>query len=93
MATDVLSNKMEKTLHITRTVGDDRIKKAKENNEEIAVLSTFLPASLADAATQAKTAAFVCALGSKCVLGDPKKTTPGALFCSLNIPKSSTQLV
>ncbi|KAG8294183.1 hypothetical protein J6590_003357 [Homalodisca vitripennis] len=78
MATDVLTNKLETTLHITRTVGDDRIKKAKENNEDIAVLSTFLPPSLADAETQAKTAAFVCALGPKCILGDPKKTTPGA---------------
>uniref|UniRef100_A0A1B6HZH4 LIM zinc-binding domain-containing protein n=2 Tax=Proconiini TaxID=565685 RepID=A0A1B6HZH4_9HEMI len=77
MATDVLTNKLETTLHITRTVGDDRIKKAKENNEDIAVLSTFLPPSLADAETQAKTAAFVCALGPKCILGDPKKTTPG----------------
>lgn len=85
---------MEKTLHITRTVGEDRIKKAKENNEEIAVLSTFLPASLADAATQAKTAAFVCALGSKCVLGDPKKTTPGAsLITFAEYSKSLPQLL
>lgn len=78
MATDVLSNKLQSSLHITRTVGEDRIKKAKENNEDIAVLSTFLPPSLADAEAQAKMAKFVCALGSKCLLGDPKKTTPGA---------------
>lgn len=77
MATDVLSNKLETTLHITKKVGEDRIKKAQDNNEDIAVLSTFLPDSLADAETQAKTAAFVCALGPKCTLGDPKKTTPG----------------
>uniref|UniRef100_A0A1B6DQ98 LIM zinc-binding domain-containing protein n=1 Tax=Clastoptera arizonana TaxID=38151 RepID=A0A1B6DQ98_9HEMI len=78
MATDVLSNKMESNLRITtKTVGEDRIKKAKENNEDIAVLSTFLPPSLSDASTAAKTSAFECALKHECLLGDPKITTPG----------------
>lgn len=78
MATDVLSNKMETTLHITtKTSGDERAKKAKENNEDVAILSTFLPPSMCDSAMAAKNAAFECALKKDCLLGDSKKTPQG----------------
>ncbi|PNF32660.1 Four and a half LIM domains protein 2 [Cryptotermes secundus] len=70
MATDVLAEKFETRLHLTtKTVGEDRIKKAKENNEDVAVLSTFLPSP----DDGKKKNIFECALKEDCLLGDPKK--------------------
>ncbi|CAH0387147.1 unnamed protein product [Bemisia tabaci] len=79
--TDVLSSKFTTSLRITpdkiRLVGDDRIKKAQANNEDVAVLTSFLPEALADAATQAKNLLFECALKNECRLGNPKLVIPG----------------
>lgn len=81
MATDVLTNKMETSLHITtKTSGEERAKKAKENNEDVAILSTFLPPSMCDSAMATKNAAFECALKKDCLLGDAKKTPPGLSY-------------
>ncbi|XP_034236916.1 four and a half LIM domains protein 2 isoform X5 [Thrips palmi] len=75
MAADLLSSKMESSMHITtKTVGDDRIRRAKENDEDIAVLSTFLPEALDDAKS---TRNFDCALGYRCLLGDSRKAPAG----------------
>lgn len=75
MAADLLSTKMESSMHITtKTVGDDRIRRAKENDEDIAVLSTFLPEALDDAKS---TRNFDCALGYRCLLGDSRKAPAG----------------
>ncbi|KAJ9583530.1 hypothetical protein L9F63_022124, partial [Diploptera punctata] len=66
----VLAEKFETRLHLTtKTVGEDRIKKAKENNEDVAVLSTFLPSP----EDGKKKNIFECALKEGCLLGDPKK--------------------
>jgi hypothetical protein len=80
MATDVLAEKFETRLHLTtKTVGEDRIKKAKENNEDVAVLSTFLPSP----DDSKKKNIFECALKEDCLLGDPKKATAGMSLCCL----------
>lgn len=73
MATDILSNDM-KRLHLkTKTVGGERIQKAKDNNEDIAILSMFLPnATAAD-----ENRRFRCHLGDECFLGDATSTTAG----------------
>lgn len=73
MATDILHTKLD-TLHIS---GEERIKKARERDEDVAILSTFLPASLT--ANQPPSKPFICVLGKECFLGDPKLTTPGIL--------------
>lgn len=71
---DVLSSRMKSRLHLqTKTIGADRIKKAKENNEDIAVLSMFLP----NASAREENLKFYCALGDYCRLGDPKLTRAG----------------
>lgn len=73
MATDILSTDFDRLRLKTKTVGADRIKRAKDNNEDIAVLSMFLPG-----ATAAKeNATFRCHLGIECRLGDCRDTTPG----------------
>jgi hypothetical protein len=78
MATDVLAEKFESRLHLTtKTVGEDRIKKAKENNEDVAVLSTFLPTP-DDGKSKS---AFECALKEGCLLGDSKKMITGRIVC------------
>jgi hypothetical protein len=80
MATDVLAEKFETRLHLTtKTVGEDRIKKAKENNEDVAVLSTFLPSP----DDGKKKNVFECALKEDCLLGDPKKAIAGMNLCCL----------
>ena len=61
----------------TKTVGEDRIKKAKENNEDVAVLSTFLPSP----DDGKKKSDFECALKEGCLLGDPKKIIAGRIVC------------
>ncbi|EEB12479.1 limpet, putative [Pediculus humanus corporis] len=72
--TDYITNKMEKTLKITKTktTGDDEIRKAKEKGEDVAILSTsFNPDNYT------KPEKFNCALGRLCRLGDSTKITPG----------------
>lgn len=82
MATDVLAEKFETRLHLTtKTVGEDRIKKAKENNEDVAVLSTFLPSP----DDGKKKNIFECALKEDCLLGDPKKAITGMNLCSVEV--------
>lgn len=75
MATNYLSSELSSRLNLrTKTVGADRIRKAKENNEDIAVLSMFLPGS----AAIDENSRFRCALGiDYCRLGDWRLATPG----------------
>uniref|UniRef100_A0A182QN96 LIM zinc-binding domain-containing protein n=1 Tax=Anopheles farauti TaxID=69004 RepID=A0A182QN96_9DIPT len=74
MAMDILSSDFDSRLRLkTKTVGGERIKRAKENNEDIAILSMFLPGATA-AKEQEK---FRCHLGMDCRLGDCRDTTPG----------------
>lgn len=69
-----LSSEFSSRLNLrTKTVGSDRIRKAKENNEDIAVLSMFLPGS----AAVEENSRFRCALGIDCRLGDWRLATPG----------------
>lgn len=71
---DVLSSRMKSRLHLqTKTIGADRIKKAKDNNEDIAVLSMFLP----NASAVEENRSFYCSLGDYCRLGDPRATKAG----------------
>lgn len=74
MAADILSSEMKSRLHLTtKTVGAERIKRAKENNEDIAILSMFLPGT----AAVEENSRFRCSLGYDCRLGDYKLATPG----------------
>jgi len=74
--TDLLSNKIERTLKITttKTTGDDEIKKAREKGEDVAVLSTALPFE-----ASSKSEPFDCGLGYRCMLGDPRRIYAGKL--------------
>lgn len=77
--TDVLSNDLKSRLHLTtKTVGQDRIRRARENNEDVAILSMFLP----NATAERENKKFCCALKDECFLGDPKKTIAG-ISCSI----------
>ncbi|ETN64895.1 four and a half lim [Anopheles darlingi] len=74
MAMDILSSDFDSRLRLkTKTVGGERIKRAKDNNEDIAILSMFLPGATA-AKEQEK---FRCHLGMDCRVGDCRDTTPG----------------
>lgn len=87
MAADLLSSKMESSMHITtKTVGDDRIRRAQANDEDIAVLSTFLPEALDDAKS---TKNFDCALGYRCLLGDSRKAPAGKQTTYLQASQSN----
>lgn len=80
MSADVLSDDLKSRLHLTtKTVGSDRIRRAKENNEDVAILSMFLP----NATAERENKKFCCALKSECFLGDPKKTIAGMLFVNI----------
>lgn len=57
----VLSDQMSGLKLQTKTVGEDRIRKAKERNEDIAILSMELPG-------QGKP--FKCSAGEDCLMGD-----------------------
>ena len=71
---DVLSSRMKSRLHLqSKTIGADRIKKAKDSGEDIAVLSMFLP----NASAQEENRKFYCSLGDYCRLGDPRATKAG----------------
>lgn len=69
MATDALSERLSSKLHLqTKTVGEERIKRAKEKDEDVAIFSMF---------PMGGDPKFRCCLGKDCVLGDPKKADPG----------------
>lgn len=74
MSMDYLSSQLKSRMQLTtKTVGADRIRRAKENNEDVAVLSMFLPGS----AAKEENSRFRCALGVDCRLGDWRLATPG----------------
>jgi hypothetical protein len=76
MSTDILASDLKSRLTLkTKTVGADKIRRAKDNNEDIAVLSLFLPPSMA--AAEEENRRFICALLDDCRLGDCRKTIPG----------------
>lgn len=76
MSAEVLASDLKNRLHLrTKTVGADRIKKAKDNNEDIAVLSMFLPKSMEGAEAERRN--FRCGLGDECMLGDMRASAPG----------------
>lgn len=65
-----LSDQFKSRLNLqTKTVGDDRIKRAKERNEDVAILSMELPGEKKP---------FRCALDQECLLGDPEGLPLGA---------------
>lgn len=69
MATDTLSERLSTKLHLqTKKVGEDRIRRAKEKDEDIAIFSMF---------SLEGDPKFRCCLGKDCLLGDPKKADPG----------------
>lgn len=90
MSADVLSDDLKSRLHLTtKTVGQDRIRRARENNEDVAILSMFLP----NATAERENKKFCCALKDECLLGDPRKTAAGGYFCTyftyVQIPNSN----
>lgn len=69
MATDALSERLSSKLHLqTKTVGEERIKRAKEKDEDVAICSMF---------AMDGDPKFRCCLGKDCLVGDPKKADPG----------------
>lgn len=73
MSVDVMTNKFGNiTLRTTtprRNPGDE---------DDVAVLSSFLPEYLMSPAAASKNRKFECALKRECRLGDPKATPPGS---------------
>lgn len=53
----------------TKTVGEDRIRRAKERNEDVAILSMDLPG---------ENKSFKCNLGDDCLFGDPNSLPLGS---------------
>lgn len=77
MSADVLSDDFKSRLHLTtKTVGQERIRRARENNEDVAILSMFLP----NATAERENKKFCCAMKDLCLLGDPRKTVAGAFY-------------
>nr|CAD7572899.1 unnamed protein product [Timema californicum] len=62
---DTLSEKLETRLHLgsTKIVGEERIKKALDEGEDVAILTTFLSDT---------EKGFQCTLKERCLYGDPK---------------------
>ncbi|CAG4976729.1 unnamed protein product [Colias eurytheme] len=74
MSADVLSEDFKTRLHFTtKTVGQERIRRARENKEDVAILSMFLP----NATAERENKKFCCAMKDQCFLGDPRKTIAG----------------
>lgn len=73
MATNLLNKKFD-SMYVTKTVGGQRIKEAQDNNEDCAILTTFLPPGFEP---ETKNMFFECALKHKCFLGNSKLKTPG----------------
>lgn len=72
MATEALRERLSSNLRLTtKTVGEDRIKRAKEKDEDVAIFSMVpLEGDLK----------FKCSLGRDCRIGDCKKAVPGDLM-------------
>ncbi|KAG8235236.1 hypothetical protein J437_LFUL010386 [Ladona fulva] len=60
-----------KTTLVTKTVGEDRVKSAKEKKEDVAILSSVIPG---DESTRV---GFRCALGDKCLQGNCREIAAG----------------
>lgn len=58
----VLSDQIKRMNLQTKIVGDDRIRRAKERNEDVAILSMDLPGEKKK---------FKCSLGERCLQGNP----------------------
>lgn len=72
MSCNGLSEQFKTKLNLqTKTVGEDRIRKAKERNEDIAILSMELPG---------ENKSFKCTLGDDCLLGDPTNLALGTQY-------------
>lgn len=67
---DTLSEQMKSRLNLkTKTVGDERVRRARETNEDVAILSMeWGPGEKSQ---------FKCSLGSDCLVGDPTKLPLG----------------
>ena len=76
-----MSNKFQTTLHISSKKVEG---KPAENEDEVAVLSTFLSASLAKSLPKSD---FKCARMEDCFYGDPKLAPPGNFFVFLKVKK------
>lgn len=72
MATEALRERLSNNLRLkTKTVGEEKIKKAKENDEDVAIFS-MVPL---EGDTK-----FRCSLGRDCRIGDCKKALPGEFY-------------
>lgn len=78
----VLSDQFKRMNLQTKTVGEDRIKRAKERNEDVAILSMELPG---------EKKGFKCSLGELCLQGDPTSLPLGRLGCVYVQLKAVTQ--
>lgn len=68
----VLSDQFKTRLSLqTKTIGEDRIRRAKDMNEDIAILSMELPG---------KQRTFRCSLGEDCLVGDPTNLPLGVFL-------------
>lgn len=74
MCADVMTSKFG---NITLKISTPK-RAAAEDDDDVAVLSSFLPEYLMSAATASKNKAFVCSLQRDCRLGDPRATPPGS---------------
>ncbi|KAK9737916.1 hypothetical protein QE152_g10279 [Popillia japonica] len=74
----VLSDQMSGLKLQTKTVGEDRIRKAKERNEDIAVLSMERPG---------QENPFKCSAGEDCLMGDPTILPLGSVYNFLLVLK------
>lgn len=80
MSVDVMTSKFG---NITLKTSTPRRDDADE--DDVAILSSFLPEYLMSPAAASKNKAFECSLKRECRLGDPKATPPGrttAIYCS-----------
>lgn len=65
----VLSDQFKTQLNLkTKTVGEDRIRRAKERNEDVAILSMDFPG---------ESKPFFCCMGEECLMGDATKLALG----------------
>lgn len=85
MATEALRERLSSKLHLTtKTVGEERIRRAKEKDEDVAIFSMF---------PMEGDPKFRCCLGKDCVLGEPRKAEPGEVsLCSDKYSSSSSEI-
>lgn len=81
MSAELLASDLKSRLQLrTKTVGAEKIQKAKDNNEDVAILSMFLPGSVGEAENKR----FKCHLMTDCYHGDHRKAIPGkTIFTSV----------